>query len=1734
MNPLAILESVQKDYRTYIESFQNIASPDIEPMLKKAIDNDELLWKEPFLQMSARYKDAGTLTDLIQSGIIHPKCADVFYRDEGDPHSPPIALRSHQRKAIEAAHAGQNYLVSTGTSSGKSFCFYVPIVDACLKSKGKRGIKAIIVYPMNALANSQYWNMAARLEGTGLKIGKFTGQTQQTDEEALKSYRRLAGREEPFDSEVLSRQTMFADPPDILITNYKMLEYMLIRPTDRQMLDPAWSDALQFLVLDEAHTYEGRRGADVAMLVRRIKRRMKGRGRIRCVATSATLVSNDDPQKDFKEVSEFFEQLFGEKLGAFISEEEEPLPAPQFAIPSDFDLSEATIQAFKSRMEGGDLAVWSLAQGLIGRPLLATERNFSSLQTILEGYEGHHFLRSALADGPKQLSQLSKELQELRPDFDAATSKRCLLGTLLLGTADRADGKGQLIPFRLHAFFQSGAKIYRCLRCRHLSLTGEQQCPECEKQKHNVPLFPLHFCRSCGVEMAGVTWNAHETEVWDMDRFDRESSLEHSGYFLPLQDPKEWDGIAELIPEEWLKVDGSPRKGREAFIPHQMTLDLSDGLRLYSGHITGETNKLIGSLTPAPLKMCASCGVRQTEGNKREINKLSFGARIGRSTAINILALALLEAKPDKQKPKSLVFCDARQDAALQAGNMDDWYSHTLFRCLLAGVLKSAGDKSWTIKEAASTLYEKLESEAFLEEHLPGVDLTKARNQGTVVNYLEYCLLEDLAFSRWYTDVGLEEVGLLHAEYEGLESLVPLVAPDLNLNEARSHDLLWAVLEEMRRNKAYGHAAFTAKETFWGRFKKLGGEDEEAEAFLIGETYTPPACIALQAADGDIIRRISIGEKSVLGRWAKRTFGEFQLIEQAFQILCDEGYLLQKTFGLGRSQVKGYVLDEGRITLRSKSGTNAARCPKCGRIYHWRAMNLCVNGRCTSALEDIENYSNRQRYYRDLYDQGNVPYIQVEDHSQMVSDADRIEREKKFADSQARLNVLTCTPTMELGIDIGELSNVMMRNVPPNPSNYIQRAGRAGRRGQGALAMTFCGTIGESHHDRHFYKHPNQMIAGRIIVPRFDLQNEGLLRCHLNALVSEVAELPLLKHNPDYFENMGADESQPLVARDSVRQEFVDTLSDKSALLEAAIADLFEADTTLDLADYKQRLRRWKDEFWNGFHGHLMDLSLEQASITLEIDRLSKTYPPQPELLEALQVRRHDIITGGREKPGHARRFRRGRQRSSGRSPYSLDQWLSAKGFLPGYAFGGDIVRVQFFDPEDDIVREPASALREFGPQALLYAHKRRWQVDALSLNKQDFRSYSRCAKCARIYNLEGGAVSVCSCGQYVSAPFKTMRMPDVRVKSAGRINRWEELRESKAFVLQETADPKSPSRSVAFEWAKKGIKLTFSFYRETDVTTINFRSKYAEGARDETGSARQQVSSDTLHHPGFKNDESGKWQLRRRDAPESDDEFYALYASGRHDALELKIDGLDETADQTRVTLRNALAQGLALTLRQGPGEIRAFDLPCDDPTQARILFYEATSGSAGALSRVLENNVLTQVVGNTLDVIHFALDGSDTKSECSSACYECLRDYFNQREHDQLDRFLIQELLVWLQNATPTTISEDEWEKILAQPHGAGAENERTFLRSLRDKGLPVPSRNHYGLPEEGTPIVEVDYKVGNIHIFVDGSIHHKKWNKELDSDRRQALSDEGYRILIFDMDDVEGSLNKLMGLI
>ena len=207
MNPFETLSYVQNTYRTYVYTFQKIRSPEIEKWVQEKIAEGTLLWKDPYIQLNRRFEQGDSLQKLVDEGILHRGVLKIFSKKDADGQltGSPVTPYKHQSEAIlSILRDNANTLVTTGTSSGKSFCFGIPIVSECLKMRdqGLGGIKAIIVYPMNALANSQYEDFAQRLHGSGLKIGLYTGDTKNSPEEARAALKMATGREEPYDSEL--------------------------------------------------------------------------------------------------------------------------------------------------------------------------------------------------------------------------------------------------------------------------------------------------------------------------------------------------------------------------------------------------------------------------------------------------------------------------------------------------------------------------------------------------------------------------------------------------------------------------------------------------------------------------------------------------------------------------------------------------------------------------------------------------------------------------------------------------------------------------------------------------------------------------------------------------------------------------------------------------------------------------------------------------------------------------------------------------------------------------------------------------------------------------------------------------------------------------------------------------------------------------------------------------------------------------------------------------------------------------------------------------------------------------------------------------------------------------------------------------------------------------------------------------------------------------------------------
>ena len=417
---------VLADYCDFVRSFFTVADERARQFVEHALIEEARLWPDFLLQVSPSYARAATVDDLAAQGVLHQETARIFRT----PEDRPFHLYQHQIEALEKARNRESYVVTSGTGSGKSLTYFLPIVDNLVRQSatGDR-VAALVIYPMNALVNSQLQALRTLKESYERRIGrafpvtfdKFTGETNDAAREALRQH-----------------------PPQILLTNYVMAELLLVRPEDQRFLDRA-GGGLRFLVFDELHTYRGRQGADVAMLIRRLKERSAAPNLVH-VGTSATMVASSDatPESRRATVAEFAFRLFGQPFTVEQVIEETLVPFTEGRHPpTRGELAAAMTGPLPNQIEGfrrHPLARW--VEGEFG----------------VEPEDGGRLKRRV----PRTLAQASERLaQESGVEPERCTERlREILNRG--GTLIREDG-GRAFAFKLHQFIGQGRALFATL-----------------------------------------------------------------------------------------------------------------------------------------------------------------------------------------------------------------------------------------------------------------------------------------------------------------------------------------------------------------------------------------------------------------------------------------------------------------------------------------------------------------------------------------------------------------------------------------------------------------------------------------------------------------------------------------------------------------------------------------------------------------------------------------------------------------------------------------------------------------------------------------------------------------------------------------------------------------------------------------------------------------------------------------------------------------------------------------------------------------------------------------------------------------------------------------------------------------------------------------------------------------------------------------------------------------------
>lgn len=568
-------------------------------------------WPDPFLALNPGFASGGSIGELVASGVLHPECEKIFRAGKaggGDGH--PIDLHQHQRDAIETAATGVSYVLTTGTGSGKSLGYIVPIVDAVLRSRADgtyaEGLKAIIVYPMNALANSQRGELEKFLEygypsGAPVTFRRYTGQDRDSD-----------------------RREILSHPPDILLTNYVMLELLLVRPEERRRLILA-SRGLRFLVLDELHTYRGRQGADVAMLVRRV-RDACGSAAVQCVGTSATISTEGNERQRREAVAGVASKLFGVPVG----------------------LSEVIGETLR-RSIAGDVDPRSLTTRIVKEPSPVTPADFihDPLASWVErrfglGVEDGRLVRPQPDTVPAAAAVLAADT-----GLDETVCRVAIENTLQLGAnlPDPRTGR-PIFAFRLHQFLSKGDNVHLSVEAedrRHITSRYQTTAPGDEQKV----LIPAAFCRECGQEYLAVGRAEESGVVRYTPRRDHDGGDPTTAGYLFVSSELPWpetvnSAIVEgRLPETWLVTETGGHTGvaarRRRLLPRPVSVGV-DGVEVAAPEGTR------CAFVPGAFAFCLRCRVSYEQLRSSDFGKLASLSAEGRSSATSVLTASVIRS----------------------------------------------------------------------------------------------------------------------------------------------------------------------------------------------------------------------------------------------------------------------------------------------------------------------------------------------------------------------------------------------------------------------------------------------------------------------------------------------------------------------------------------------------------------------------------------------------------------------------------------------------------------------------------------------------------------------------------------------------------------------------------------------------------------------------------------------------------------------------------------------------------------------------------------------------------------------------------------------------------------------------------------------------------------------------------------------------------------------------------
>jgi len=1710
-NPSQASKKIKSDFIRYLCTSFKTCNEDFNNQFKYHLEH--LISKGPFVDINDAFKKGCTLNDLINEGLI----SDRFrLLEQGKPSTytrvvpldRPLFL--HQEKALREAVSKHNVVITTGTGSGKTESFLYPILDVLFKDREMTvdktsGIKIILIYPMNALANDQINRIREILMFyPDITFGVFTGDTETNKNSAIAKYKEAHLNEkykelqQGLPNEKFSRSEMYDNPPDILITNYVMLEYLLLRSDYSQIFVGA---DLRCIVLDESHVYRGATGMETSMLLRKLRARVgKAQTGIQYILTSATLGQKGHSEQDIVKFAEGLTNEHFELESIIFGDREKP----------DISLENSLVL---------QKTIWTE---------LAVNEIVDEIPNIFRKYGLSYDSQVSPDENLYRVCNDSREYCLLRLAYSKPISLQKLADLICLDEDDaiaflfvcsKSSRSGQpLVDIHYHFFVRALEGAYATFtKEKHLFLERKSHIVNSDSKSDCV--FEIARCNSCGdIAIIGQIVKSSvdkkdylvmQNSPFELGNVNRDDPQFFHIVRVDNEDDEDIDygEIEEIVEDNDEVSDEKPAKKKSGLkgywlCPHCGQIVAGELGKPHCGHPEEDMIKL---KEIDDTDKCLFCS-----------NGHYSGFYVGGDGATSVLGMSLFESLPPKKVEikengmtrtfvggkQFLCFSDSRSEAAYFASYEDRTYNTFITRRGLVQYIRSISDDIKAHEKGYVTLdsLAKGLTNFFLANHSFSSTLLDNDNplelKNLSENYSWMIILDQLVGQN--RPNYLQSLGFFQFVYLGItnEMILDIKNKYLPTTESKNVEaFLSTLIMSFVRGGAIIHSdlnidSFVRQYVFRSDVQNGMLEQKTAGVGVHNQSWIP------QNLEG----------KSDKWKRSNRQFLVMNMLHcdgfkanEFLKYIWNE-YIVntQREYHakpIGYNGAYALPRDSIGIIVSGHKDAHWYVCDKCKHVFVNDINGSCQIKNCNGHLYETSDLSSLfdDDYYYHVYETDYLRKLLIEEHTAQLNRKKGANYQEQFRNNL--INALSCSTTFEMGVNLGHLETVFLRDMPPTAANYIQRAGRAGRsKDSSAFALTYAKL---SSHDFDYYERPLDMISGKIEPPLIKENNKKIVFRHIFSVVLSY----FFRIHPEFFDhekkmnNVGCFVSKlpnsTLTGYETLKQ----IISQKPEELTVLLRDSFglSLENQYKISLYGNDLSsedNWVEELV-GKNGRLecaviSFLQTKKELMTQYLDITSRV------------IQENRLLTDKEQKECEAIQ-----RKTSFLSGQQLIDFLVGANVLPKYGFPVDTVELKLPTKTDSglsLSRDMSQAISEYAPGCQVIADKMmftpRYIAKVIRSGKVDFDEgfYCECGnpncKTPNFVVQEKGQTCV-GCGQTLDG----VNMIKAIQPSAGMIAdgspKEVPSKRPKRLYHSQASYVGTFTENAKHKYSLNGLNITI-ISTENDKIMVTTPPEHPFYVCPACGYALGR------HDIVYKEDLSGK---KVKDTAETKKLQFgaATFVTCKHkmpNGGECKSDNLDkrilvhtfntdiiqilfdgeifETENtvlglvtSTGISVLYALLSSISKILDIEPNDVSGCLIANNsiESTNYRFVIYDNVPGGAGHVKRILldDGKILKKVIDKAIQ---------DMNCDCTGSCYSCLKTYQNQRYHLLLDhekaRCFLEKYSGEVETSStqtakrtlqfiPSKLKPDSWEKALKMVQALVSNPTFTCLSTLSLDQLP-----------------------------------------------------------------------------